>query len=125
MSSILRKHFNTIWLALVAVFLLLLFLFPGWINPGSIANFLNGLGAISLLVYVLLSLSRALLMIPSTPFVLGGAIAFPDMPLVVWLISASGVVVGALLVYSFPSLAATIGFWRKNIQIRSCFSKKK
>jgi uncharacterized membrane protein YdjX (TVP38/TMEM64 family) len=55
------------------------------------------------LVYVLLSLSRALLMIPSTPFVLGGAIAFPDMPVVVWFISVAGVVVGALLVYSFPS----------------------
>ena len=125
MSSILRKHFNTIWLALVAVFLLLLFLFPGWINPGSIANFLNGLGAISLLVYVLLSLSRALLMIPSTPFVLGGAIAFPDMPLVVWLISASGVVVGALLVYSFPSFGSYDRFLEEKYPDKILFLKEK
>ena len=103
MLSILRQHFNTIWLALVAVLLLLLLLFPEWLSRDSIANFLTGLGATALLVYVLLSLSRALLMIPSTPFVLGGAIAFPDMPVVVWFISVAGVVVGALLVYSFPS----------------------
>ena len=103
MLSILRQHFNTIWLALVAVLLLLLLLFPELLSRDSIANFLTGLGATALLVYVLLSLSRALLMIPSTPFVLGGAIAFPDMPVVVWFISVAGVVVGALLVYSFPS----------------------
>lgn len=125
MSSILRKHLNTIWFALVAVFLLLLFLFPGWINPDSIANFLNSLGVISLLVYMLLSLSRALLMIPSTPFVLGGAIAFPDMPLVVWLISASGVVVGALLVYSFPSFGSYDRFLEERYPDKILFLKEK
>ena len=36
-------------------------------------------------------------------FVLAGAISFPQWPLLVFAISLTGVVVGAFLVYSFPS----------------------
>lgn len=100
------KHINTIWLILVAGALVWLLVNPDLINRDSISSFLEGLGAMALLVYVLLSLTRAILMIPSTPFVLAGAISFPDMPLLVWLISALGVVVGAFLVYSFPSFGS-------------------
>ena len=97
------KHINTVWLGIVAIILIWLLLNPEIASQESISNFLNGLGTMALLVYVLVSLTRAVLMIPSTPFVLAGAISFPDMPVVVWLISATGVVVGAFLVYSFPS----------------------
>ena len=97
------KHINTVWLGIVAIILIWLLLNPEIVSQESISNFLNGLGTMALLVYVLVSLTRAVLMIPSTPFVLAGAISFPDMPVVVWLISATGVVVGAFLVYSFPS----------------------
>ena len=125
MLSILRKHLNTIWLVLVAALLPLLLLFPGWITQDSIANFLNSLGTIGLLVYLFLSLSRAFLMIPSTPFVLAGAIAFPEMPLVVWLISATGVVVGALLVYSFPSFGSYDRFLEEKYPDKILFLKEK
>ena len=125
MLSILRKHLNTIWLVLVAALLPLLLLFPGWITEDSIANFLNSLGTIGLLVYLFLSLSRAFLMIPSTPFVLAGAIAFPEMPLVVWLISATGVVVGALLVYSFPSFGSYDRFLEEKYPDKILFLKEK
>jgi len=57
----------------------------------------------ALIVYILISLTRSLLLIPCTPFVLAGAISFPQWPILVFLISMAGVVVGALLVYSFPS----------------------
>ena len=42
-------------------------------------------------------------MIPCTPFVLAGAISFPQWPLIVFVISFTGIVLGAFLVYSFPS----------------------
>ena len=125
MLSVLRKHFNTIWLLLAAMMLLLLLLFPEWLSKDSIANFLAGLGTTALLVYLLLSLSRALLMIPSTPFVLGGAIAFPDMPVMVWLISVSGVVVGAFLVYSFPSFGSYDRFLQEKFPDKVVFLKEK
>lgn len=99
-------HFNTLWLLLVAVLGGLLLLNPDWLNRESVAKFLDGLGSLALLVYVFLSLSRAVLMIPCTPFVLGGAIAFPEQLILVWVISMAGVVAGAFLVYSFPSLGS-------------------
>lgn len=99
-------HINTLWLLLVAVALCSLLIFPDWLSRESIAGFLEGLGAMALLVYILLSLSRALLMIPCTPFVLAGGIVFPDQLLLVLLISLAGVVAGAYLVYSFPSFGS-------------------
>lgn len=87
----------------MALILLLLALNPELLNRDSIAEFLNGLGTSALIVYCLLSLTRALIMMPSTPFILAGAVSFPDMPLVVFVISYIGVVVGTLLIYSFPT----------------------
>lgn len=103
MRQLLITHINTLWLALVAILGGLLLLFPDWLSRESIAGFLDGLGTLALFVYIALSLSRAALMIPCTPFVLAGGIAFPELLLLVWAISLVGVVVGAFLVYSFPS----------------------
>lgn len=97
------KHFNTLWLALVALLLLLLALNPALVSRESIAGFLSQLGTSALIVYILLTLTRALVMLPSTPFILAGAISFPQMPVAVFFISYLGVVVGTLLIYSFPS----------------------
>ncbi len=98
------KHPNTVWLVLVAVILSLVVLFPGWLSRESISDFLGQMGSMALLAYILLSLTRSLLLIPCTPFVLAGAISFPQWLLLVFFISLAGVVVGAFLVYSFPSL---------------------
>jgi uncharacterized membrane protein YdjX (TVP38/TMEM64 family) len=97
------KHFNTLWLAVVGVLLLLLALNPALISRESISELLGQLGTSALIVYILLSLTRALIMIPSTPFILAGAISFPQMPILIFVISYIGVVVGTLLIYSFPS----------------------
>ncbi len=97
------RHLNTVWLAAVACFLALLLMYPEWVSRESIASLLNNLGGSALFVYVLLSLGRALLLLPCTPFVLAGAITFPQWSELVLLISLAGVVAGALLVYSFPS----------------------
>ncbi len=100
------KHVNTLWLLAVAVVLIYLGLNPELLSRDSIAGFLEGLGPSALLVYILISLARALLMMPSTPFILAGAVAFPDIPVWVFLISYFGVVTGTLLIYSFPSFGS-------------------
>ena len=60
------------------------------------------MGSIALFIYVLMSLTRSTLLIWCTPFVLAGAIPFPQWSFLVFAISLIGVVVGPLLVYSFP-----------------------
>ncbi|MEQ8312807.1 MAG: VTT domain-containing protein [Gammaproteobacteria bacterium] len=106
MRALLIQHINTLWLALAATCLLLLLIFPDAISRESVSDFLNGLGAMALLVYILLSLTRALLMIPCTPFVLAGGVTFPESPLLVMAISYAGIVAGAFLVYSFPAFGS-------------------
>jgi len=97
------RHINTIWLLVVTISLSTLLIFPDLLTRDNISIFLNQLGSMALLVYILISLTRSILLIPCTPFVLAGAISFPQWPLLVFFISMAGVVVGALLVYSFPS----------------------
>ena len=97
------RHINTLWLVLVAIILSLIVIFPDWISKESIAGLLSQMGPLALVFYVIVSMTRSLLLIPSTPFILAGAISFPQWPFVVLVISIVGIVVGAFLVYSFPS----------------------
>ena len=103
MSSVFPKNLNQVWLCLVAIVLVSLLIFPDWLSRDSISELLNNFGTMALIVYIVLSLTRSLLMIPCTPFVLAGAISFPQWPLIVFVISFTGIVLGAFLVYSFPS----------------------
>jgi uncharacterized membrane protein YdjX (TVP38/TMEM64 family) len=98
------KHFNTLWLVVVAALLLLLAFNPTLVSRESISQLLSQLGTSALIVYILLSLTRSLIMIPSTPFILAGAISFPETPILIFVISYIGIVVGTLLIYSFPAL---------------------
>ena len=103
MLSVFLKNLNQVWLCLVAIVLVSLLIFPDWLSRDSISELLNNFGTMALIVYIVLSLTRSLLMIPCTPFVLAGAISFPQWPLIVFVISFTGIVLGAFLVYSFPS----------------------
>lgn len=97
------KHFNTVWLGLVLAALCFVWIFTEWLTRESIAAFLGMLGPFAFVTYIVVSLTRSLFLIPCTPFVLAGAISFPQWPVAVFAISIAGIVVGALLVYSFPS----------------------
>jgi uncharacterized membrane protein YdjX (TVP38/TMEM64 family) len=66
-----------------------------------------------------------MLMIPCTPFVLAGAISFPQWPVVVLIISLIGIVVGALLVYSFPSFGSYDEFLEEKYPEKIAFLKEK
>jgi uncharacterized membrane protein YdjX (TVP38/TMEM64 family) len=123
--ALLLKHFNTLWIVLVLLCAGLLLLFPNWITRESISGFLNGLGAMALVVYIVLSLTRGLLMIPCTPFVLAGGISFPDMPFVVVLISFAGIAAGAYLVYSFPAFGSYDEFLEERYPDKIAWLKEK
>ena len=102
MAKLLIKHVNLLWFGLVALVALALLLNPQWLNRETLAEFLDRFGTQAFLVFAGISLSRAILLLPSTPFVLAGALAFPDWPLLVLATSMIGVFFGALLVHSFP-----------------------
>ncbi len=100
------KHLNLIWFGIVGVTALMLFLNPELLERENLAAFLDRFGAEAFAVYVLICLTRAVLLIPSTPFILAGALAFPDWPLAVLAASMAGILSGALLVHSFPGIGS-------------------
>lgn len=114
MLSSLLQNFNKIWLSIVALNLILLVLLPDWFSKESIVSLLDGLGAFALVTYIVVSLARALLLLPITPFIIAGAISFPGMPGIIWIISTISVVVGAGVVYSFPSFGGYDKYLEKN-----------
>jgi uncharacterized membrane protein YdjX (TVP38/TMEM64 family) len=73
-------------------------IFTGESLAGSIAR----LGAWSFGGYVLVSLFRGILLLPSTPVVLAGGILFPGLLWMVLLVSMAGIVFSASLLYRFP-----------------------
>ena len=97
------KHLNTIWLLSAVSILCLLYLFTDWLTRDAIAGLLASMGPIAFAVYIVLSLTRSLALFPCSPFILAGAITFPQWPMAVFIISMIGIVVGASLIYSFPS----------------------
>lgn len=97
------KHLNTIWLLSAIMTLSVLYLFTDWLTREAIAGLLTSMGPLAFATYILLSLFRALALIPCSPFILAGAIVFPQWPVAVFIISLAGIVVGASLIYSFPS----------------------
>lgn len=125
MRAFLIQHINTIWLLIVIVCAGILLLYPEALSRDSISDFLNGLGTLALIVYIGLSLTRALLMIPCTPFVLAGGITFPEMPILVMAISYAGIVAGAYLVYSFPSFGSYDEFLEEKYPDKVQFLKEK
>jgi uncharacterized membrane protein YdjX (TVP38/TMEM64 family) len=73
-------------------------------TPGQIAADLQRFEHGLLLLYLLASVTRALVLIPSTPFVLAGCLLFPGRPGLVLGISLAGIALSATLIYHFAGL---------------------
>jgi len=98
-----KQHINSIWLIFVAICLGLFLLFPEAISKESVATALSNLGPWAWVAFIVLSLVRSAFLIPCTPFILAGAVSFPESPGIVLLISLAGIAAGAYLIYSFPT----------------------
>jgi uncharacterized membrane protein YdjX (TVP38/TMEM64 family) len=105
-----KKGLYYFWLGLIASLFVLFLVYPDSFTPTKIADFLEQYSDQLLLIYILISFVRGLFLIPSTPFILAGAILFPEQPWTVFLISIIGVVIGSTLVYY---MSDALGFSEK------------
>ena len=90
-----------LWVVLILTLTALYAVSPELLRPETLVDVLRRSGQSVLVVYVLLCLVRAFTLIPSTVFVIVGALLFPDRPWFVMLSSLGGVVASAALVYLF------------------------
>lgn len=107
MLKIGKRVFYLLW-GVIMVYLLVLYVQnPEIIRPEYIRNFVSSYGAEMLWIYAAISIIRGFFLIPSTPFVIGGILLFPDQLLLVLLISMLGVIFSATALYYF---ADAMGF---------------
>lgn len=99
-----KKIIYLIWLSLIGLLLIAYLKNPQIATPKYIVQFIKEFETNIFLVYIGLSLVRGFFLIPSTPFVIGGGLLFPDKLLLVLIVSMLGVLFSALSLYYFADL---------------------
>lgn len=79
----------------------------------AIADFLLKHKERLILLYSLLSLMRGLTLLPSTPLVIAGALAFPTQPFLVLTISIIGVLFSSVMIYFFSDYLGLSDYFNK------------
>ena len=88
-----------IWIVLILTAIVLYFLFPKEFTAKGINDFIAQFNTIAIVIYLLICLIRGLFLIPSTPFVLAGALLFPDKLWLVFIISMLGILGSGTFIY--------------------------
>lgn len=91
----------TLWVLLIISLMVVSLWRPELLSPEGISNFIRRFQTEMFLVYILLSFTRGFFLIPSTPFVLAGALLFPDKLGWVLTISMVGIMLSATAIYYF------------------------
>lgn len=108
-----KKVIYTIWiLCILSVGVIYLYR-PELFSAERLVEFLTNFQTELLLTYTVLTFVRGFFLIPSTPFVIGGAMLFPDMLALVLFISMGGVLFSTACVYYFSDLIGFSGYLEK------------
>jgi uncharacterized membrane protein YdjX (TVP38/TMEM64 family) len=92
------------WAVLIGVSLYFYFSDPTVFSAANIAEFIRTFRSEIWLVYFVMSALRGFTLLPSTPFVLAGALTFPDQSLAVLLTSLAGIALSSTMIYFFSEL---------------------
>jgi uncharacterized membrane protein YdjX (TVP38/TMEM64 family) len=92
------------WAVLIGVSLYFYFSDPTVFSAANIAEFIRTFRSEIWLVYFAMSALRGFTLLPSTPFVLAGALTFPDQSLAVLLTSLAGIALSSTMIYFFSEL---------------------
>lgn len=94
-----KRLFYLLWVSVMLWLLLQYLRQPEIATAAYLSRFIYSYGNAMFSAYIVLSLLRGLFLIPSTPFVIGGAMLFPDKLFWVLLISMLGVMLSATALY--------------------------
>lgn len=114
-----------LWISLLLGFIVMYLINPELITAEYLVNFIQKFQNEMLLIYTLLTLLRGFFLIPSTPFVIGGGLLFPDQLLLVLFISIAGVLFSATSLYYFSDLLGFSSYLEKKFPNKIPKLKKK
>lgn len=96
-----KKSITTLWLCIAIVCFWYYITHLDVFTAENISDFFLLFGEWFLVVYFIISILRWFTLIPSTPFVLTGILLFPEELLYVYIISVSGILLSATMIYFF------------------------
>lgn len=88
----------------IAAAMISLFLWPEHFTPDGIKAFLDKFHQEAILIYLFASMLRGLSLLPSTPLIIAGTLAFPSHPWMVLSISILGILVSSSMIYWLSDL---------------------
>jgi len=94
-----KKAVYLIWGLLIVSLMVAYLINPGMYNATTMQAWIEWCSLNIWLAYIIITILRGVFLLPSTPFVLGGAFLFPHSPAFVLFISMLGVMLSASLVY--------------------------
>ncbi len=100
-NSFLKKIILFVWLGLIVSCLSYYLLHPQKFTADEIGLFLKQFNSQIIIVYFIVSVLRGFTLIPSTPFVLAGAIILPEQPFLALFISLLSISLSATMIYYF------------------------
>jgi len=103
-STVIRKSILWLWIVVVVGCLVFFITHRESFSSEKIAALFQQFNVYMLWAYLAVSLIRGFTLIPSTPFVLAGGILFPGQEWLVLLISLTGIIGSATLIYYFSDL---------------------
>lgn len=106
------------WAALIGVSLYYYFSNPSPFSAANIAEFIRRFQSEIWLVYFAMSALRGLTLLPSTPLVLAGAMAFPDQPIAVLATSLAGIALSSTMIYFFSELLGFTAYFERHDPVR-------
>ena len=106
------------WAALIGVSLYFYFSDPTAFSAANIAEFIRRFQSEIWLVYFAMSALRGLTLLPSTPLVLAGAMAFPDQPIAVLATSLAGIALSSTMIYFFSELLGFTAYFERHDPVR-------
>ncbi|MEM0994020.1 MAG: VTT domain-containing protein [Bacteroidota bacterium] len=116
--KILKQSVYLFWIISVIGIVGYIVLHPDSFSVESITASLGKFQSELLLVYAIVSILRGIFLLPATPFVLGGAVLFPEQAWLVLLISMLSVFLSSTAIYYFSDL---LGFSK---QLEARFPKQ-
>jgi len=99
-----KRLFYLLWVLFIVYLIILYIQNPKIATPEYIRDFVGAWQSEMMLIYIALTLIRGFFLVPSTPFVIGGAMLFPDQLFLVLVISMIGIMLSATALYYFADL---------------------
>ena len=108
-----KKVIYGLWLTCIAFIGLYYILHPEMFTSEFLINFIQSFKTEIFATYILLTFLRGFFLIPSTPFVIGGGLLFPEKLILILAISMAGVMFSGTCLYYFSDLLGFSKFLNK------------